>query len=67
MENWRRKCKNLGIEVEGDCLYTLLFADDQVVIAADEEDINYWVRKLFEEYEQNRILESGRTYGRSNP
>ena len=33
-----------------DSLYTLCFADDQVVIAQDEEDLSYMVRKLNEEY-----------------
>lgn len=30
----------------------LLFADDQVVMEADEDDINYTMRKLTETYEK---------------
>lgn len=31
-------------------VYTWLFADDQVVLAEEEEDANYIVRKLVEEF-----------------
>lgn len=30
--------------------FSLLFVDDQVVIAADMEDVAYTIRKLSEEY-----------------
>ena len=40
----------MGIETEDEILFTLLFADDQIVVAADEEDLSYMVRKLEEEY-----------------
>uniref|UniRef100_T1I4L4 Reverse transcriptase domain-containing protein n=1 Tax=Rhodnius prolixus TaxID=13249 RepID=T1I4L4_RHOPR len=43
----------MGIQIgEGLYLSNLLFADDQVLIAQDEEDINYtsMLRKLKEEY-----------------
>ena len=33
-----------------DSLYTLCFTDDQVVIAQDEEDLSYMIRKLNEGY-----------------
>jgi len=31
-------------------IYTLLFADDQVVLAMDEQDSNYMIRKLHKQY-----------------
>ena len=31
---------------------TLLFADDQVIVASDEMDADYMLRKLIEEYQQ---------------
>lgn len=40
----------MGIPIRNEHLYTLSFADDQVVIAQDEEDLSYMVRKLKEEY-----------------
>nr|XP_018898501.1 PREDICTED: uncharacterized protein LOC109031450 [Bemisia tabaci] len=43
----------MGVPLEdGGTLYTLCFADDQVVVAQDEEDADYMTRKLVEE---NRI------------
>jgi len=50
LSTWMKKCHKMGIEIGNSCLYTLLFADDQVVIANDEEDITYMTRKLIDEY-----------------
>ena len=33
-------------------MYTLQFADDQVVLAGDKEDLEYMTRKLTETYEK---------------
>ena len=51
LRQWRRKCRNMGISIGNEKLFTLHFADDQVVFAEDEDDIGYMVRKLDEEYE----------------
>ena len=40
----------MGIQIGNEILYTLLFADDQVLIAGDEEDASYMLGKLKEEY-----------------
>jgi len=32
-------------------LYSMLFADDQLIIAQDDEDLEYMTRKLIDEYE----------------
>lgn len=45
----------MGIEINGTCLYTLQFADDQAVMASDKEDMEYMVRKLIEEYGKWRL------------
>lgn len=50
LKGWKRKVNGMGIELNNTCLYTLQFADDQVVIANDREDIEYMMRKLVEEY-----------------
>lgn len=52
LENWRKKCSGMGIDIGDKCLTTLFFADDQVIIANCEEDIDYMLRKLIEEYEK---------------
>ena len=35
-----------------DTIYTVLFADDQVSITQEYEDMEFMVRKLFEEYKK---------------
>ena len=50
--DWLSKCSGMGIPVGNDSIYTLLFADDQVVISQDYEDMEYMLRKLLEEYEK---------------
>ena len=52
LKNWKRKCSSMGILIGDDTLYSLLFADDQVLVAADADDSSYMLRKLFEEYDK---------------
>lgn len=48
---WKSKCHNMGTPLDEETtLYTLSFADDQIVIAQDVDDLNYMTRKLVEEY-----------------
>jgi hypothetical protein len=35
LEEWKRKCYGMGIPLENITLYTLQFANDQVVLAGD--------------------------------
>ncbi|XP_044745745.1 uncharacterized protein LOC123307480 [Coccinella septempunctata] len=52
LKRWRRSCHGMGIQLTDDtALYTLHFADDQVVIAQDKEDLEFMSRRLFEEYQ----------------
>lgn len=50
LKMWKRKCAGMGIPMENDTLYSLQFADDQVILAQDYEDLQYMTRKLIEEY-----------------
>lgn len=50
LEKWKKKCRNMGLPLNDSTLYTLCFADDQILVAQDYEDINYMTRKLVEEY-----------------
>lgn len=50
LKNWKRGCEGMGVPVRNEHLYTLSFADDQVVIAQDEEDLSFMIRKLQEAY-----------------
>jgi len=52
LKNWRKKCAGMGIQLGNHCLTNLFFADDQVVVANENEDIDYMIRKLTEEYEK---------------
>ena len=42
----------MGVPVGRDTLFSLNFADDQVIFAGDEEDARYMIRKLEEEYKK---------------
>lgn len=42
----------MGIQTGQETLFTLLFADDQVLIAGDQDDSSYMFRKLQTEYEK---------------
>ena len=52
LEKWKHKCYGMGIPLENITLYTLQFADDQVVLADDKEDLEYMTHKLKEIYEK---------------
>ena len=52
LKQWRQKCGSMGIEIGDSRLFTLHFADDQVILAEDDDDICYMLRKLDEEYEK---------------
>jgi hypothetical protein len=51
LENWQNKCAKMGLEIQETTLYSLLFADDQLLIAQDYDDLGYMTRKLIDEYE----------------
>ena len=42
----------MGVTVGDDTIYSLLFADDQLLMAEDYEDLEYMARKFKEEYEK---------------
>ena len=48
---WTKECKSMGLRVGDDNLFTLYFGDDQIVVAEHDEDLEYMVRKLKEEYD----------------
>ena len=52
LEEWKRKCHGMGVPLENITLYTLQFADDQVVLVGDKEDLEYMTSKLKETYEK---------------
>ena len=51
LEHWQKKCARMGLEIQDTTIYSMLFADDQLLTAQDFEDLEYMTRKLIEEYE----------------
>lgn len=50
---WKHNAvKYLGILVGDETLYILLFADDQIIITADEDESLYMFRRLQEDYQK---------------
>jgi len=41
----------MGLEIQNTTIYSMLFADNQLVIAQDYEDLEYMTKKLIDEYE----------------
>jgi len=41
----------MGLEIKDMTINSVLFADDQLIIAQDYEDLEYMTRKLIDEYE----------------
>ncbi|KAJ4449895.1 hypothetical protein ANN_01301 [Periplaneta americana] len=39
---WYKKCSEMGIPIEDKTLHSLLFADDQVIFAGDEDDYDIY-------------------------
>jgi len=41
----------MGLEIQDTTIYSMSFADNQLLIAQDYEDLEYMTRKLIDEYE----------------
>jgi hypothetical protein len=48
LENWQKKCAEMGLEIQDTTIYLLLFADNQLVISQHYEDLEYMKRKLID-------------------
>jgi len=44
LENWQ-KCAKMGLEIQDTTIYTMLFADDQLLTAQHYEDLEYMTKK----------------------
>ena len=51
LENWRKKCAKMGLEIQDTAIYSMLLADEQLLSAQGYEDLEYMTRKLINEYE----------------
>jgi Reverse transcriptase (RNA-dependent DNA polymerase) len=52
LTEWRRQVSGMGIDINDNNLSTLFFADDQVVVANDEDDLDFMFRKLLDAYQK---------------
>jgi len=48
LRNWKWKCQPTGISVQNTNVYSLNFADDQVLLAQDNGGMEYMERKTKE-------------------
>jgi len=51
LRNWKTKCQPMGVPIQNTHVYSLNFADDQILLAQDH-DMEYMARRLKEEYEK---------------
>ena len=51
LENLQKKFAKVGLEIQDTTIYSMLFANDQLLIVQDCEDLEYMTRKLIDEYE----------------
>lgn len=57
LRRWRRFCSRMGIQLNDDkTLYTLHFADNQVVITQNKEDLKSMTIGLIKEYAKWRLV-----------
>jgi hypothetical protein len=47
-EEWKRKCHGMGVTLENITLYTFQFADDQVFLVVNKDDLVYTTSELKE-------------------
>lgn len=46
LHKWQQKSSGIGIQINNDVLYSLNFADDQVLSTGDQDDASHMLRKL---------------------
>jgi hypothetical protein len=51
LENWHKERARMRLEIQDTTVHSMPFADDQLLIAQDYENLEYMTRKLIDEYE----------------
>lgn len=46
LKSLQQQSRNMGMTVEDEILYTIYYADDQIVATEDAYDLSYMIRKL---------------------
>ena len=52
LRNWKNNCRGMGLTVNDVQIFSLSFADDQAVIAQDDYDLEFMIRRLYQEYDR---------------
>lgn len=50
LRKWKQSCQGMGLPINDTHLFTLSFADDQVIVAQDSFDLEFMLRRLYSEY-----------------
>lgn len=56
LKKWKRRCRGMGLPIDDFMLYTLFFADDQVLITGDRDDASYMLRALKKEFKEFGLI-----------
>jgi hypothetical protein len=46
LEKWQKKCAKMGLEIQDTTIYSLLFADDQLLIAQDYGNCYFYTSNI---------------------
>lgn len=52
---WSTRWRSRGVDIEGEMLFSLYFADDQVVISTKRDNLEHMLRDLNEEYRKKGL------------
>lgn len=52
LKGWKRSCCGMGIQLNNEITLYTLFADDQVIVAQNKEDLEFMTTRLIKEYEK---------------
>lgn len=55
LSQWNRSCSSMGIEIKNKIIHSLLFADDQVIMAQERDDIKFMTKKLISCYKSGGL------------
>jgi hypothetical protein len=54
-KSWKASCRGMGIPINDTSLFSLNYADDQIVLAQDAFDLEYMMRKMKQSYSQSGL------------
>jgi hypothetical protein len=58
LKSWKASCRGMGIPINDTYLFSLNYADNQIVLAQDDFDLEYMMRKLRQSYSHWGLCEN---------